>query len=128
MVKTAPGPFKISVKRQGKTYSAVVQLVNPTVKYSLQDTFHSHLSANKQQFNDRIYVQIPLPKGVTEVSEVSVKSATAGGKSLRHELMAHAVEIIDGHHLLHVQVDFPTSGYQISEMRSSRTKLIILFR
>ncbi len=127
VARVSPGPFKISVEQQGKGYVARVQLMNPLVKYSLQDTFHSHLSADKRQFNDRIYVRIPLPRGVTEVTGLTVRSARRGKQDLEHELMAHAVEALDGRYWLHVQVDFPTTGYQQSAMRSSRTELHIAF-
>ena len=126
--RVSPGPFTISVEPQGTGYVARVQLVNPLVKYSLQDTFHSHLSADKRQFNDRIYVRIPLPGGKTVVEGLQVHSARAEDKELTHELLASAVEELDGKTYLHVQVDFATRGYQISAMRNPKTELVLTFQ
>ena len=128
VVKPIPGPYKIKVQKKGKGFRAQVRLVNPAVKYSLQDTFHFHLSADKSQFNDRVYVRVPLPKKLADVSELSVSRAFAGSTNLEHELLCYAVEEWHGQRFLHVQIDFPTTGYQMSKMRTSDTTVWIDFR
>ncbi|MBC8872729.1 MAG: hypothetical protein H8E44_25130 [Planctomycetes bacterium] len=101
------------------------KLVNTELKSEFTDTYHSDLSSDKQQFNDRALVRVELPEQWEDVRSVQVTSVQAGGENLTHRLVGYAVEVDHGIRRLHVQVDVPTTGYMQSRLRRAGATVIL---
>ncbi|HJN15816.1 MAG TPA: hypothetical protein QGH10_10010, partial [Armatimonadota bacterium] len=110
-----PGLAVESTEGEGGAITATVTVTNPDIAFSLQDTFHSDMSAQQNGFNDRIYVQIPLTTTETIGSASAV--ASANGKPIRSRVVGFAIEEWAGKRTLHVQVDLESSGYQQGPIR-----------
>ena len=95
-------PYKM--EQQGDTVRITVQ--NDQLKSSFTDTFHSDLS---QPFNDRVKLKLPLPTGS---SGFEVKSVEPQGS-----LVGKALEIDGDRRWVHIQIDYPATGFFQSERR-----------
>ena len=60
---------------------------------------------------------VDLPAGWQAVGQIEIVGVRAGGHSLPHRLVGHALEQDQGKWRLHVQVDVPAQGFQQSAFR-----------
>ncbi len=123
--KVAKSPYFVKMKRSGRNYLVKAQMLNPDLKYTHMDTFSGDMARNRMQFNDRFYFQADLP-GKAKVKSVKVVTAVARKKAVKHRLVSYAVEAWRGRRILHVQVDFPSRGYQVSDIRNPSAKVEVL--
>jgi len=123
----AKPPYGIKVTPVRGGFRIAARMRNPDLRFTHMDTFAGDLAKNPMQFNDRFYLQVKLPAG-SKIVSVEVVSAKAKRKDVKHRLVAFAVEERDGRSILHVQVDFPTRGYQVSDIRNPSAGLELLAR
>jgi len=110
-----------------QTLRITASVRNTALKSTFTDTYYSDMSAT-DQFNDRALIVCELPQGWQTVSSVEIVEVRAGGERLPHQLIGHGVEQDGGRHLLHVQVDLPSSGYMQSAFRQAGAAVEILVR
>jgi len=108
-------PIEVTVSKEGEALVATATVAHPQVAWSLMDTFHSDMAAQQGGFNDRVYVRAPL-EGPIAIANVTAQ-ASAGGKPVQSRVVGYAVEEWAGEHILHVQVDLESSGYQQGPIR-----------
>lgn len=94
---------------------ATVTVEHPEVAFSLMNTFEGDMAAQKNGFNDRVYVRFPLEKGI-RVADVTA-TAKAKGREVRSRVVGAAVEKWRDELYLHVQVDTESSAYQGGPIR-----------
>jgi len=124
-------PYGIKVKPVQGGFRIAARMRNADLRFTHMDTFAGDLAANPMQFNDRFYLQAPVPAEFpagTRIESVEVVSAKAKRKDVKHRLVGFALEEWDGRRILHVQVDFPTRGYQVSDIRNPSAHLELLVR
>jgi hypothetical protein len=111
-----PVPFATTVEQNGDALRVKATLVNPALKSTFTDTYFNDLNL-AAPFNDRALFVVDLPEGWDTCGTVESVIVTAGGGKLPHRVVGQAVEIDQGKRRLHVQVDVPATGFQLSAFR-----------
>ena len=112
-------PFAVESSLEGDALLATCTLANSQLRATYTDTYFADLAYPAAAFNDRALLAVPLPADWDlAYAEVEVVSVAAAGGHVPHRIVGQAVERWDGQCLLHVQVDFPASGYMVSDFRN----------
>lgn len=126
IIEPVAPPYRADVEKtlEGLYVQAVMN--NLLLRFTHMDTFSGDLCAESVPFNDRMYLQLNIPKDVS-VGEVEIVSAKGRNGDLKHRLVAYALEEWRGKRILHVQIDFEATAYQVSPYRdkSSIVELLI---
>jgi len=115
-------PFDIKTSIKDGELEIVATLVNPVLKSTYTDTYHSDMSIT-QQFNDRALLFFGLPNGWDTVKKVSISDVTVNDKLIKHKLVGYAVERDGKVSMLHIQIDLPSSGYMQSPFRKKGARI-----
>lgn len=121
-------PFEISCQTSGNICKITVEPKNLALKSTFTDTYHSDLSSDQNQFNDRALFAVPLPEDWDGIDSVIVTKCSSGDSELRSRVIGYAVEHDQGRQQLIVQVDFETHGYMQSKFRHPATNLELTAR
>ena len=73
------------------------------------------MAAQPNGFNDRIYVRVPLDRSRTPAQVTAL--ATADATQVRCKVVGCVTERWAGEHMLHIQVDLESTGYQQGPIR-----------
>lgn len=112
---TSP-PFDVKIRIKEEELEIVATLVNPILKSTYTDTYHSEMSETRQ-FNDRALLVFALPEGWDIIKKISISDVTVDGNSIKHRLVGYAVESDGKKSILHIQIDLLSSGYMQSQFR-----------
>jgi hypothetical protein len=112
----APAPFAIIAQESGDEIRVTATLANLSQKNSFTDTYWNDLNS-QAPFNDRALLVIDLPSNWASIERIDSVTVKAGGVTLPHRVLGHAIEIDQEKRRLHVQVDVPATGFQQSAFR-----------
>jgi hypothetical protein len=101
-------------------------VAHPEVGFSLMDTFESDMAAQTNGFNDRVYVQVPIPADM-RIGYLAAHAAT-NVQPVNCRVVGHAVETWKRSRSLHVQVDLPSTGYQQGPIRAQFSQVRLTIR
>ena len=86
-------PFLITTKRDPNGILRITaSLENNMLRSTFCDTYHSDLSSDKRQFNDRALVVCDLPKGWDGLASVKVVRAQTPAGPIRYRLVGYGTE------------------------------------
>ena len=120
-------PFDVKIRIKEEELEIVAILVNPILKSTYTDTYHSEMSETRQ-FNDRALLVFTLPDGWDIIKKISISDVTGDGKSIKHRLVGYAVESDGKKSILHIQIDLLSSGYMQSQFRQKGAMIRLIVK
>ncbi|MBN1424860.1 hypothetical protein JXA88_09915 [Candidatus Fermentibacteria bacterium] len=113
-----PAPLRVTTERRGSALIVGGIMNNPEYKATFTDPFHDYLAFQRNMFNDRMLLSVPLAAEDPSSSSVRVLGAANGPRRIEHRLQGWGIEHDAGGRVLHVQVDLASTGYMQSEWRT----------
>ncbi|MBN1807947.1 MAG: hypothetical protein JW909_02690 [Planctomycetes bacterium] len=110
-------PLDVAAETSPGAITLTVRVRNPLFRSAFTDTYHDDLAWRGNMFNDRLLLRYELPPGWDVPSDVRVLGAGNAETSIRHRLVAWAIERDGGANILHVLADLASTGYMQSEWR-----------